>query len=60
MKVFGFFFSKKNRKHFRLQKEAKTLIPLLTLIIRPTQPRWGGAATGRASASWRRQATITT
>jgi len=26
MKVFWFFFSKKNRKHFFLKKEAKTFI----------------------------------
>jgi hypothetical protein len=60
MKVFWFFFSKKNRKRFFLQKAAKTIIPRLTLIIRPTQPRWGETAIGRASASWRRQATTTT
>jgi hypothetical protein len=30
MKVFWFFFSKKNDKRFFLQKEAKTLIPCAT------------------------------
>jgi hypothetical protein len=43
LKVFWFFFSKKNSKRFFLQKEAKTLVPLGNVMAgalasRPERP----------------------